>query len=108
MDSITISITDNGDVRFLVAEETKPFLDGSAVVRRASHVEPKAYLLRITFHALRAMFGEHGRIADFTRAWLCLWRVNLAPIGGPVLPGLWRDRQAAISAEIVHLNATFI
>lgn len=108
MESITVSITEDGGVRFLNSPLASTFEDGTGITRRASNVEPVAYALRIAFYGLRRMFGEYGRMASFTRMWPCLWRVNLAPIGGDILPGTWRDRSDAIAHEIAVLNETFI
>lgn len=95
-------------MRFLVTEGAEAFLSERAVVRRASHVEPVNRLLRLAFYGLRNLFGEKGWMAAFTRLWPCLWCVDLAPAGGPILPGRWRSRKEAIEAEVVWLNANFI
>jgi hypothetical protein len=108
MQNVEITFTPDGEIRFLVSEGTTSLLTPEAVVRRASHVEPVSRPLRILFHGLRTVFGETGRISDLTRSWPVRWRVNLAPIGGPVLFGYWMDRQDAIQAEINYLNANFI
>ena len=107
MNVIVISITDSGS-RFLVNEDTAPFLEEGAVIRRASHVEPEDVILRGLFHALRSIWGEKGWVAECTRKWRCLWRVNLKPSGGPILSARWRNRQQAIDAEIEWLNENFI
>ena len=108
MQTVTISITEDGSTRFLVSECTRHLLTDTSVIQRASNVEPVRYTLRLAFHGLRLIFGDYGRVAEFTRHWNCVWRVNLAPIGGPVLPGRWRNRQDAIDAEIAHLQTFFI
>lgn len=108
MSTVEISFTEDGEIRFLVNEDTVHLLDSTATVRRASHVEPVSRPLRILFHGLRTAFGEYGWVSDLTRRWPVAWRVNLAPIGGPVLFGYWVDRQDAIQAEIDYLNANFI
>lgn len=107
MQPITITIED-GAVRFLLNEDTAPLVEDGATVRRASHVEPANVVLRAVFHSLRLIFGEYGRVSELTRLFPCLWRVNLAPSNGPVLPGRWTDRKQAIDAEIVWLNENFI
>lgn len=109
MATTVVTIAPDGTIRFLVSESTAPLItDENAVVRRASHVEPVSVPLRYAFHGLRSMFGEKGWMAGFTRRWPCLWRINLAPTGGPILPSTYRDRAEAIAAEIEHLNAHFI
>lgn len=108
MESIRVSISDDGVMRFLVSDATRHLLTDASKVRRASHVEPCAYVLRLLFHGLRKVCGEYGRVAEFTRTWGCAWRINLAPINGPILPETYRDRSQAIQREIDHLNAHFI
>lgn len=108
MGTIVISITEDGDTRCLVSPDTQVFLSEESVIRRASNVEPVSYTLRAAFYVLRAAFGEYGKVSEYTRHWHCTWRVNLAPIGGPVLAGTWRKRSDAIDAEIAWLQRNFI
>lgn len=103
--SVTFIIEENGDCTYLMTEAA-PLIEG-AVTARASHVEPSNLLLRLLFHALRQWLGDKGRMSDFTRAWPCLWRINMQPVGGPILPTLYRDRFAAIDAEVQALNKFF-
>lgn len=70
---------------------------------RASNIEPCHWALRVAFHAIRAAVGDKGPLADWTRSWACLWRVRV--VGGPVLPGCYRDRGKAIAAEVAWLEA---
>jgi hypothetical protein len=72
--------------------------------RRASHVEPDAAPLRWLFHALRHYFGEEGKVAAWTRSWLCLWRVNMQPSNGPILDERWIRREDALRAEVQWLE----
>lgn len=76
---------------------------GTARVTRASHVLPVSLPLRALFVILRRAFGETGAVSQFTRRWPCLWRVDLAPSGGPVI-GPFKDREEAISREVEWLN----
>jgi len=102
---ITVFIDDEG-MTFLMDETVKLF-EGEGEVKRASHVEPDSLVFRLLFHTLRHVFGDKGRMSDFTRSWPCLWRVNTKPTAGVILPGRWRNRQEAIDAEIVFLNEWF-
>ena len=105
---LTVTIDENGDVVYLKTEASDVLLElGETVTRRASHVEPDNVLLRVAFHTLR-LFGDKTSLAEWTRGWQILWRVNTRPVGGPVLPGRWTDRQAAIAAEIEFLNTYFL
>lgn len=79
---------------------------------RASHIEPYRWPLRWAFHAVRGLEGllarqdvlwaKAGLLTALTRLWPCLWRVRV--VGGPVLPGCYRDRDEAIAAEIRWLE----
>lgn len=82
-----------GEVRRLALPDDRSM---GAVVRRASHIEPAQRLRRMAFHALRALFREEGRVAEWTRGWRCRWRVDLRPSGGPVAGSfLFRDNALA-------------
>ena len=106
---ITFSVNDNtGNVKFLVSDYTLSFLDDSSIIKRASHVEPINYFIRSIFYVLRSLFGEHSLVGNFTRTWPCLWRVNLAPVNGPILPSVYSNRQEAIDAEIEWLENNFL
>jgi hypothetical protein len=102
-----IKIKADGTVRFINTPELAT-LAPNATVRRASQVEPDVAVYRWVFHSLRCLFGERGLVADWTRDWRILWRVNLAPVGGPVLPQRWWVRCDAIIAEVDWLNENFI
>ena len=104
----TIAITADGTLRFLSTPETACLITADTVTRRASNVEPVNPALRRLFYTLRILYGDKTAAAEFTRVWPCRWRVNLAPVGGPILRGSWYNRSEAIKAEIVWLNANFI
>lgn len=108
MEQGIIRITADGTVRFLNTPETATLITPETVTRRASHVEPVNLALRLLFHTLRRGFGDKTTAAQFTRMWPCLWRVNLSPVGGPVLQVRWRDRKQAIEAEVQWLNENWI
>lgn len=108
-DTIVVTIEEDGSIVCLKNNVTASLLEmGSSITKRASHVEPDNGLLRIIFHILRKLFGERGKMADFTRQWSCLWRVNLIPVKGPILASRWKNRQKAIDAEIEWLNENFL
>ncbi len=122
---ITLTIDENGDTIFLASPENDDFLEmGSVITKRASHVEPYDWGYRMVFHILR-WFGDKTQIAEWTRHWPVIWRVNTKPVGGPILawqdvygkeavapPGMrycgWLNRQEAIDAEIKFLNVWFL
>jgi hypothetical protein len=124
---VTITIEDDGNLTFLATESSDVFLElGRVVTRRASHVEPAPRYDRWLFRVLRTLFPDDSRVAQWTRTWNTLWRVDTRPVGGPILtwahvrpeiaaaaPQLagrtyyWFDRQAAIDAEVLFLNQFF-
>lgn len=109
MEHLTVSVDDStGEAQYLVSELSHFLIEDGSTIERASHVEPVSIALRCLFYALRALFGEYGHMASFTRAWGCKWQVNLAPVNGPMLPETYRDRQKAIDAEIAWLETNFL
>jgi hypothetical protein len=102
---VTFIISD-GRMTYLLTKAA-PRLEG-AVVRRASHVEPDNVYLRLVFHAIRKLVADNSRLAAWTRTWGCLWRVDMSPVGGGILPIQYRYRLAAIDAEVEALNNFFI
>ena len=107
--TVTLTIDDEGNAVFLKGHGGDAFLAlGDIRTQRASHVEPDAWLLRLVFHAVRFLVSDASLVAQWTRTWPCLWRVNTAPIGGPILDGRWRNRLAAIDAEVEFLNTYFL
>lgn len=75
---------------------------GTATLKRASHVTPVNWILRLAFRALRAHTNDDSPWAAFTRAWPCRWQVAI--IDGPTF-GPFRQRSAAIDAEVRWLNS---
>lgn len=118
---LAVTIEEDGNLTFLATDAADAFLEcGEVVTRRASHVEPASAVWRVFFHILR-WFGDKNRIAEWTRTWKCLWRVNTKPVGGPILRwtdlgdgaedheiAVWENRQQAIDAEIRFLNDWFV
>lgn len=76
----------------------------SVQVRRASHIEPEYFPLRWIFHVLR-LFGDDTTVAAWTRTWPCLWRINMHPMGGPILAQRYRSRPAALAEEVKYLES---
>ena len=96
---LVINVGSDGNLEFLMEPEAGDLLQqGMVVTRRASHILPKGKILRIAFKAIRGIFGETGKVSEWTRQWQCRWIVDLGPSGGPVL-GWFGDRRNAIAAE---------
>ena len=109
--AFTVSIDEaTGNSMFLVNDLSKGLVDETSKVRRASHVEPYYIVPRLFFHAFRKVFGEDGRVGDWTREWNCYWRVNLTPVGGPIIGMRFecRHRTLAIAYEIIWLEKNFL
>lgn len=79
---------------------------GHVTTRRASHVLPCNPFKRAMFKALRALFGEHGRVADFCRNWRCRWQVSFAEEPGRVV-FTHDERAECITWEVQQLNNRF-
>jgi hypothetical protein len=104
-DEVVVVIRENGSLVSLDNANTAFFKElGKVTTRRASHIEPCSKVWRVVFHTLRYFFGDKGWMASFTRRWPCLWRVNLTPIGGPIIYRHYWDREGAIAAEVAWLN----
>lgn len=62
---------------------------------RVSRILPKNIFLRFTFILLRKLFGDDGKIANWTRNWRCTWIVI---IDGKII-GEFQNRKDAILFE---------
>lgn len=54
---------------------------GERVCNRASNILPVAWGKRCAFLLLRALFGERGRVAEWTRQWRGPWTSRLFATG---------------------------
>lgn len=91
-----ITVDSEGNLHYLEKPETESLRQlGTATTKRASHIEPCNWLLRLAFHAVR-MAGKRGEA--FSRTWPVDWRVNLKLSNGPTF-GRFADRSKAIEAE---------
>lgn len=100
-------ISETGEISYLSAPSLEDAFEGKQSKRRASHVEPVNFALRLAFHCLRAALGESGRVSNWTRHWACKWRVNLSPSAGPTF-GRFISRDIAIAAEERWLEANYL
>ena len=122
---VTVTIDESGDMVYLNTPESDIFMElGERITPRASHVEPGPRYERWLFRLLRTLFGDEGRISEWTRSWNTLWRVDTSPVGGPILrwghvlpncPACMADdiyyecdRERAIRTEIDFLNRFFL
>ena len=89
---LTVTIDENGDLLYLKTSEHDIFAEMGEVVTKERPTWNRAtFWLRVAFHILRTSFSDKSRIAEWTRGWSCSWRVNTAPVGGPILRGLMSD-----------------
>lgn len=100
MSQRTILIRPDGRIEY-IGDDGAGLAAGKVTKRRASHVEPVAFWKRLAFRVLRAAFADESRVAAWTRAWKCPWRVLV--IGGPQA-GPFDDRAAAIRWEVEWLR----
>lgn len=105
---VTLIIDENGDCKMVMTAAAKLLNLTDSPSRRASHVYPDSLVLRLVFRAVRALVSDDSRIAAWTRTWNCGWIINTTPVGGPILDGVWYDRQEAIDAEVAFLNQWFV
>ncbi|MEM3426669.1 MAG: hypothetical protein QW212_00210 [Nitrososphaerales archaeon] len=78
--------TFKGDFELLLKEKKET---------RVSRIVPENIFLRIFFLLLRRVFGDEGKVADWTRRWSCRW---VLLVGGEKL-GVFKDRKEAIEFE---------
>jgi hypothetical protein len=106
----TLIIDERGDCVIVLTQAAKTlFLSSTTAAesRRASHVEPVSFVLRLVFRAVRSLVSDDSRIAAWSRLWPCLWQVDMRPVGGGILPVHFSNRLAAIDAEVEALNNHF-
>lgn len=93
----------HGAITYIAKPELSCLANETTVRKRASHIEPCRFALRVAFRVIRAIVPSHSPVACWTRRWPCRWRCNLHLSGGPVF-GAFTDRQAAIDAEVEWLE----
>lgn len=69
--------------------------------RRVSHIVPVNRFKRAAFHALRIMFGESGRVSDWTRSWRGPWLTRLV---GSTRTFVHQSRSACVEWEHEIIN----
>lgn len=99
-----IRFAPGGEVRKL-HDESDVALYGEASRRRASHVEPATWLLRVLFRFIRNRVSDESQLAQFTRWWPCRWQAQI--IDGPLL-GPFHRRSDAITAEQDWLTKNWV
>ena len=100
-----LTIDQTGQIQMIAGHGPDLSGCGSAIKRRASHIEPCNWWLRLAFHIVRACVRDESRLAAWTRGWRCLWRARI--FGGPTL-GPFAVRQDGIDAEVEWLEANVL
>jgi hypothetical protein len=89
-----IRIKKDGMIEFLTPP---PFAIGSIQHKtRWSEILPCNLELYIWFRILRFLFGERGKVAQWTRRWKCRWRMTVLETGYTETSD---DRQALVDKE---------
>ena len=105
---IIISIEDGGRVRLIYSDELAGLLgEGAAVIRRASHVEPRQYCCHerhetpcpLPCDACPEECGSGHEVS--------MWTADMGPSGGPVL-GPFALRAEALAAEYQWIERNVI
>jgi len=69
---------------------------------RGGHVLPQHWLKRAVFKAFRRLFGNEGRVSDWTRGWKGPW-VIVSAKSGNTLPGHYRTHDDAVRSEVAFI-----
>ena len=106
MHAAVITITPQGTIEVIYHANAEPDLSNVGVTttdRRGAYVWPANILYRCAFKTLRQVFGDKGKVADWTRRWQCgfsLWRAS----DKTRLPGTYRGHDEAVKAEVNMLE----
>ena len=106
MHAAVITILPDGQIEVIYHANAEPNLSDVGVTvedRRGAYVWPSSVLCRAAFKALRWMFGNQGRVSDWTRRWMCgfsLWRGS----DGARLPGVYHGHDQAVEVEVKMLE----
>jgi len=76
-------------------------------VKRASHIHPSNFWLRLLFRLIRKLSSDDKRfhtLVEWTRKWKCLWRVDMRPSGGKLYPFPFLFRETAINFEHIKVE----
>jgi hypothetical protein len=76
-------------------------LPGVVESKRWSEIIPCSIPKRIAFRVLRYLFGERGRVAQWTRGWRTTWQMTVLSTG---YTARCNDRQSLIQLEHEQFN----
>lgn len=96
-----IVIDEQGVIRCL-HNPAVPMHELGVVTRtRISHIVPLWFPKRAVFRLLRIMFGERGRVADWTRSWRGPWHASIVATGAW---SVFEKRADCVAWEIQQIN----
>ena len=103
--NLAFTVDDDGKVTFVYhpndtqTKRIMALLGSICQDQRAGYVWPLNFALRTAFRLLRKMFGNRGKVADWTRTWHCRWGVWDAETMSQ-LPYSYPTHLDAVTAEI--------
>lgn len=98
-----VIIDANGFVRCIYNPDVPLHELGHVTLRRLSHIRPAHThrTKRWAFRVLRSLFGDRGRVAQWTRRWRCLWTVEVIACHAYVV---FERREDAVRWELKHIS----
>lgn len=96
-----IIIDDLGFIRCISNSRVPLHELGTVSKRRVSTITPMFAPKKQVFWLLRKIFGEQGRVAEFTRRWRGPWIVKIIATGEW---SVFTRRESAIEWELMMLN----
>jgi len=106
MHDVAFTVGEDGEIAFVYhpndthSKRIMALLGSICRDQRAGYVWPLSPSLRTAFRLLRKVFGGRGRIAAWTRTWVCAWGVWDAETMDR-LPGIYSTHNTALEAEVV-------
>lgn len=96
-----VVIDENGMLSCLHNDAVPMHELGTVTTTRLSHIVPLFLPKRAVFRLLRLMFGERGRVADWTRSWRGPWHVSILATGAW---SVFEKRADCVAWEIQQIN----
>ncbi len=104
---ITVIFKPDGSIRHLACPQVDFSELGTVKIRRASHIWPANPFVRLAFRAIRFVFGDRGRLAEWSRHWRCCWTVRLSEDPGRVVFSS-QSRRACLAWERAYFESVMI
>lgn len=79
---VILHVQPDGTIKCLGGDDLKPLENlGSLSKERVSHILPVNKYKKFAFKTLRYVFGETGKISNYTRSWKGPWEVTIIHSG---------------------------